>query len=147
MYVEETYFQFFLTHSYKKPCSSLNCILSRKRVIGKCPVNRQFYQRLSNNFYYEFYYKSNDKQFRFGRKQQLESLINRVPCVPAWFTCPSTNVPKAYQFFNLACQRAKGVTIFQLSVPTYQKACQFLNFACQNLHQFFKYFSKTFFNF
>ena len=38
------------------------------------------------------------------------------------------NVPTYYtacQCFNLACQRANDVPIFQLGVPTCQKACQF----------------------
>ena len=83
------------------------------------------------------------------------SLLNRVTCVPVWSTCQKrgnflflpTNVPKAFQSFNLASQPAKGVPNFQLGVPACQKACQFFNFACQKAYQFFNDFSKEFFNF
>ena len=49
------------------------------------------------------------------------SLLNRVPCVPTWSMCPlanvlkRANVPKACQFFNLACQRAKRRVNFSTS--------------------------------
>ena len=51
------------------------------------------------------------------------SLLKRVPCVPAWstwarasFSFLRANVPNACQLFNLTCQHAKGVPIFQLGV-------------------------------
>ena len=50
-----------------------------------------------------------------------------MPCVPAWSLCPCAkapqrsnkraNVPKVYQLCNLACQCAKGMSIFQLRLP------------------------------
>ena len=76
-------------------------------------------------------------------------------------TCQRASVPKVCQFFNLACERAKSVLIFQLGVPTcqrrvsfstwramFQKVCQLSNFAYQKAFQFFNYFSKeNIFNF
>ena len=96
------------------------------------------------------------------------SLLNRLPCVPAWSTCPRANVPKACQLFIFTCQRANkhanvpkacqflnsvrtNVPIFHPGVPTSQRAWQFFSFACQKACQIFNYFSKEntfqFFNF
>ena len=81
-----------------------------------------------------------------------------VPCIPAWSTCPHANVPNPYQLliitcqrankrvnvpkvcqllFNLSCQRAKGVPIFQLRLLKgvqifqlfFKRIFQFLNFS------------------
>ena len=81
-----------------------------------------------------------------------------MPCIPAWSTCPHANMPKTCQLliitcqrankrvnvpkvcqllFNLSCQRAKGVPIFQLRLlkggPIFQlffkRIFQFLNFS------------------
>ena len=46
-------------------------------------------------------------------------------------TISDTNVPKVCQLFNLACQCAKSLLIFQLGVPKCQTACQFFILACQ----------------
>ena len=57
-------------------------------------------------------------------------------------TCQSANkranVPKSYQLFNLACQHAKGVLIFQFGVSTFLtmlNTCKFLEYLgnCRNL--------------
>ena len=42
----------------------------------------------------------------------------------------------------LMCQWGKSMPIFQLGVPTCQKACHFFNFAYQTVCQFLNYFSK-----
>ena len=47
-----------------------------------------------------------------------------VPCMPAWSTCPRTNVS-----INVpTCQRCANYSTWCANVPT---ACQFLNLACQ----------------
>ena len=64
------------------------------------------------------------------------SLLNRVPCVPAWSTCSSVNVSTCnkYADFSLLCanvpinlptsQGPKGVPIFQLHLPKGVPFCQ-----------------------
>ena len=89
-----------------------------------------------------------------AKSAMKRSLLNGVPCVPAFSTCLCANIPKAcqhfifmcqcankranmpkaYQFFNLACQTH---TNFQTGVPTCQKVCQFSNhFSKENIFQF-----------
>ena len=74
------------------------------------------------------------------------------PCMPAWSTCLYANLPKACQHFPFTCQRAnkrakpkacqsqpsKGVSIFEIGVPTCQKACQIFNhfFLKKNIFQY-----------
>ena len=86
----------------------------------------------------------------FGVRELAKS--HAMPCVPympAWFTCPrAKSVPTSHFLCAnvpinvLMCQWGKSMPIFQLGVPTCQKACHFFNFAYQTVCQFLNYFSK-----
>ena len=54
---------------------------------------------------------------RYQRAKRVQASHFYVPT--------SQYVPKVCQLFNLACQRAKGVPMFQLGPSTYETACQF----------------------
>ena len=71
--------------------------------------------------------------FEFAKSRAMRSIRASVVYVP---TCQ--------KHANFSFLRAKSMPIFQLGVPTRQKACQFFNFACQTVCQFFNYFSKEF---
>ena len=57
--------------------------------------------------------------FEFAKSRAMRAIRAKVSnaCQLLIFTCQRANVAKAWQFFNLACQRAK--------------ACQYFNLACQ----------------
>ena len=84
------------------------------------------------------------------------SLLNRVSCMPflpAWSTCPKranfsflrANVPKACQFFNLACQCAKRRAIFfqlhlRKGVPIFQRFFKRITFFMFIIYLYLIYF-------
>ena len=70
--------------------------------------------------------------FLLSRCRHEMSLLNRVPSVPTCQRGLRANVPKTCQLFIFMCQRANkranvpyGAPMFQIGVPTCQKACQF----------------------
>ena len=75
---------------------------------------------------------SETEQEKNLKSQLFRSFLNRVPCVPAWSTCPHANVP--------TCQKRANFSR-SINVP---KLCQLFNLACQKALQFFNYFSKEF---
>ena len=97
------------------------------------------------------------------------SLLNCVPCMPAWYTCLSINVPTCQKGANFSFLHVKSVLICHFYVATCQSMCQCANMpkVCllfnlpwqsakgvpifqlrlQKAYQFFNYFSKEFFNF
>ena len=87
--------------------------------------------------------------WEFIKLHAIRAMRDSVVYVPTWqhpnvqnackrliFRCQGANklanVPKVCQLFNLACQRAKSLLIFQLNVPTCQMACQCFILACQH---------------
>ena len=81
---KQTFFQntpaekiFFLTKSFKQPCASINCVLSRKmlrRIVLQINDLIKRYQTISIN---NFCYASKNKPFGFDRQWQSDNSVNK----------------------------------------------------------------------